>query len=90
MVRARRPSPAANPALKQHTQCIIEPRVARARVGASDMAVPSAATPLRGLLVVGDSNFPGPGVPAVAAGGMGARAQLTCVRDWWHALADRL
>lgn len=39
-------------------------------------AAPSPATPLPGLLLVGDSNFPGPGVPAVAAGGMGAAHSL--------------
>lgn len=39
-------------------------------------AAPSPVTPLQGLLLVGDSNFPGPGVPAVAAGGMGAAHSL--------------
>ena len=33
-------------------------------------------TPLDGLLCVGDSRFPGPGVPAVAAGGMVAAHSL--------------
>ena len=37
---------------------------------------PGPATPLPGLLCVGDSLFPGPGVPAVAAGGMGAAHSL--------------
>ena len=38
--------------------------------------ITSASTPLPGLLVVGDSNFPGPGVPAVAAGGWSAANEL--------------
>jgi len=38
--------------------------------------ITSASTPLDGLLVVGDSNFPGPGVPAVAAGGWSAANEL--------------
>jgi len=44
--------------------------------GDAPLAAPSAATPLPGLLCVGDSCFPGPGVPAVAAGGMGAAHSL--------------
>jgi phytoene dehydrogenase-like protein len=38
--------------------------------------VPAADTPLPGLLCVGDSRFPGPGVPAVAAGGLAAAHAL--------------
>ena len=38
--------------------------------------VPAADTPLPGLLCVGDSRFPGPGVPAVAAGGFAAAHAL--------------
>ena len=38
--------------------------------------VPTADTPLPGLLCVGDSRFPGPGVPAVAAGGFAAAHAL--------------
>jgi len=40
------------------------------------LPITSAATPLKGLLVVGDSNFPGPGVPAVAAGAWSAANEL--------------
>ena len=43
-------------------------------------AVPSPSTPLDGLLCVGDSMFPGPGVPAVAAGGTIAAHSLV---PWW-------
>jgi phytoene dehydrogenase-like protein len=39
-------------------------------------AVPTPETPLPGLLCVGDSRFPGPGVPAVAASGMAAAHSL--------------
>ena len=38
--------------------------------------VTSASTPMDGLLVVGDSNFPGPGVPSVAAHGWSAAHEL--------------
>lgn len=38
--------------------------------------ITSASTPLDGLLVVGDSNFPGPGVPSVAAHGWAAANEL--------------
>ena len=41
-----------------------------------NIPITSASTPLPGLLVVGDSNFPGPGVPAVAAGGWSAANEL--------------
>lgn len=52
-------------------------------IGAGGMAAaPSPVTPLNGLLLVGDSTFPGPGVPAVAAGGMGAAHAL--VPFWKH------
>ena len=40
------------------------------------LPITSASTPLKGLLVVGDSNFPGPGVPAVAAGAWSAANEL--------------
>ena len=39
-------------------------------------SVPTAKTPLPGLYAVGDSNFPGPGVPAVAAGGFSVAHEL--------------
>ena len=38
--------------------------------------ITSASTPLDGLLVVGDSNFPGPGVPSVAAHGWSAAHEI--------------
>jgi phytoene dehydrogenase-like protein len=38
--------------------------------------ITTASTPLAGLLVVGDSNFPGPGVPSVAAHGWSAAHEL--------------
>lgn len=38
--------------------------------------ITTAATPMAGLLVVGDSNFPGPGVPSVAAHGWSAAHEL--------------
>jgi len=38
--------------------------------------ITSASTPMDGLLVVGDSNFPGPGVPSVAAHGWSAAHEL--------------
>ena len=38
--------------------------------------ITTASTPLPGLLVVGDSNFPGPGVPSVAAHGWSAAHEL--------------
>jgi phytoene dehydrogenase-like protein len=38
--------------------------------------ITSASTPMDGLLVVGDSNFPGPGVPSVAAHGWSAAHSL--------------
>ena len=38
--------------------------------------ITTASTPLDGLLVVGDSNFPGPGVPSVAAHGWSAAHEL--------------
>ena len=44
--------------------------------GQDSIPITSASTPLDGLLVVGDSNFPGPGVPAVAAGGWSAANAL--------------
>jgi phytoene dehydrogenase-like protein len=44
--------------------------------GAASQGVPSADTPLKGLFCVGDSRFPGPGVPAVAASGMAAAHAL--------------
>ena len=49
-------------------------------LGAGSDAVPSPTTPLAGLLCVGDSMFPGPGVPAVAAGGTIAAHSLV---PWW-------
>mmetsp|Transcript_15828 Transcript_15828/g.51856 ORF Transcript_15828/g.51856 Transcript_15828/m.51856 type:complete len:564 (+) Transcript_15828:3-1694(+) len=45
-------------------------------------AFPSAQTPLEGLLVVGDTNFPGPGVPSVAAGGAAVAHSIAPV--WQH------
>ena len=41
--------------------------------------VPSttASTPIDGLMCVGDSNFPGPGVPSVSAHGWSAAHELT-------------
>lgn len=44
--------------------------------------VPSPDTPLEGLYCVGDSTFPGPGVPAVAAGG--AICANSLVPFWKH------
>ena len=38
--------------------------------------ITSATTPMDGLFVVGDSNFPGPGVPSVAAHGWSAAHEL--------------
>ena len=38
--------------------------------------ITTASTPMPGLLVVGDSNFPGPGVPSVAAHGWSAAHEL--------------
>ena len=47
-------------------------------IGPESDTVPitTASTPLDGLLVVGDSNFPGPGVPSVAAHGWSAAHEL--------------
>ena len=39
--------------------------------------ITTASTPIDGLLCVGDSNFPGPGVPSVAAHGWSAAHELT-------------
>ena len=50
--------------------------VGGAASAAASSGVPTAATPLPGLLCVGDSRFPGPGVPAVAAGGFAAAHAL--------------
>ena len=44
--------------------------------GEASVANLEVTTPLDGLLCVGDSRFPGPGVPAVAAGGMVAAHSL--------------
>jgi phytoene dehydrogenase-like protein len=62
-------------------------------LGGKAQGVPSADTPLKGLFCVGDSRFPGPGVPAVAASGMAAAhalvppwqqcATLDKVAPWW-------
>ena len=38
--------------------------------GDAGLGIPSPATKLEGLFCVGDSAFPGPGVPSVAAGGL--------------------
>ena len=43
---------------------------------ADSVPITTASTPLDGLLVVGDSNFPGPGVPSVAAHGWSAAHEL--------------
>ncbi len=51
--------------------------------------ITSASTPLAGFLVVGDSNFPGPGVPAVAAGGWSAANELIGPRQT-AALLDKV
>ena len=51
--------------------------------------ITSASTPLAGFLVVGDSNFPGPGVPAVAAGGWSAARELIGPRQT-AALLDKV
>lgn len=48
--------------------------------GAPPLSLPGAATPLPGLLVCGDSHFPGPGLPAVAASGLAA---ASCLTDPW-------
>ncbi len=50
-------------------------------LGDESQALPTAETPLPGLLCVGDSMFPGPGVPAVAASGMAAAHALV---PWWQ------
>ena len=39
--------------------------------------ITTASTPIDGLMCVGDSNFPGPGVPSVAAHGWSAAHELT-------------
>jgi len=50
---------------------------------------PSVDSPIPGLLCVGDSQFPGPGVPAVASSGCIAANSLVSVSKHWR-LLDRV
>ena len=52
-------------------------------------APPSVASPVDGLLCVGDTQFPGPGVPAVASAGAIAANSLVGVWKHWR-LLDRV
>eukprot|EP00238_Polyblepharides_amylifera_P011578 CAMPEP_0196581954 /NCGR_PEP_ID=MMETSP1081-20130531/36644_1 /TAXON_ID=36882 /ORGANISM="Pyramimonas amylifera, Strain CCMP720" /LENGTH=517 /DNA_ID=CAMNT_0041902375 /DNA_START=202 /DNA_END=1755 /DNA_ORIENTATION=+ len=55
-------------------------------VGTGEDFIPSPQTPLDGLFLVGDTNFPGPGVPAVAAGGTIAAHNLVPFWKQWGML----
>ena len=55
-------------------------------VGSGSVA-PSPTTPIDGLMLVGDSSFPGPGVPAVAASGAIAANSLVSVAQHYNVLS---
>ena len=55
-------------------------------VAAGNGQLPGQKTALPGLYCVGDSTFPGIGMPAVAASGLICAASLSSVQDHWRML----
>ena len=55
-------------------------------VAAGNGQLPGQKTALPGLFCVGDSTFPGIGMPAVAASGLICAASLSSVQDHWRML----